>query len=165
MRKPMILISLILISVLQLTGCASSKQKVFGRDMPTMKAIHDDEMLPRYVVGTDAAMFMEAKKMKTDLEFEKYLSKELFPSWYRTCTLNWYTDKIEFSSKSTSLWWNDMKWKTLQHNGILFPPAYEAQGIKVKIKGEAVNLDLNQEEMVGFPNHYLNEQRKYRLLV
>jgi DNA topoisomerase-1 len=41
-----------------------------------------------------------------------------------------------------------MKWKTLQHNGILFPPAYEAQGIKIKIKGETVNLDLNQEEMV-----------------
>ena len=44
-----------------------------------LKAIHDDEVLPRYVVGTDAAMFMEAKKMKTDLEFEKYMSKELFP--------------------------------------------------------------------------------------
>jgi len=43
-----------------------------------MKAIHDDQMLPRYVVGTDAAMFLEAKKMKTDLEFEKYMSKELF---------------------------------------------------------------------------------------
>jgi DNA topoisomerase I len=41
-----------------------------------------------------------------------------------------------------------MKWKTLQHNGILFPPAYEAQGIKIKIKGDSVNLDLNQEEMV-----------------
>ncbi|HJJ22993.1 MAG TPA: DNA topoisomerase I [Nitrosopumilus sp.] len=41
-----------------------------------------------------------------------------------------------------------MKWKTLQHNGILFPPAYEAQGIKIKIKGESVNLDLNQEEMI-----------------
>lgn len=40
-----------------------------------------------------------------------------------------------------------MKWKTLQHNGILFPPAYEAQGIKMKIKGETVNLDINQEEM------------------
>jgi len=45
-----------------------------------IKAIHDDEMLPRYVVGTDAAMFMEAKKAKTDIEFEKYMSKELFPS-------------------------------------------------------------------------------------
>ena len=40
-----------------------------------------------------------------------------------------------------------MKWKTLQHNGILFPPAYEAQGIKIKIKNEDVKLDLNQEEM------------------
>ncbi len=41
-----------------------------------------------------------------------------------------------------------MKWKTLQHNGILFPPAYESQGIKIKIKGESVDLDLNQEEMI-----------------
>ncbi|MHA7734486.1 SDR family oxidoreductase [Nitrosopumilus sp. S6] len=44
-----------------------------------IKVIHDEEMHPRYVVGTDATMFMEAKKMKTDLEFEKYMSKELFP--------------------------------------------------------------------------------------
>ena len=43
-----------------------------------MKAIHDDEMLPRYIVGTDAAMFLEARKMKTDIEFENYLKKELF---------------------------------------------------------------------------------------
>ena len=41
-----------------------------------------------------------------------------------------------------------MKWKTLQHNGILFPPTYEAQGIKIKIKRETVNLNVNQEEMV-----------------
>ncbi len=41
-----------------------------------------------------------------------------------------------------------MKWKTLQHNGILFPPAFESQGIKIKIKGESVPLNLEQEEMV-----------------
>ena len=41
-----------------------------------------------------------------------------------------------------------MKWKTLQHNGILFPPGYESQGIKIRINGENVDLDLNQEEMV-----------------
>ncbi len=44
-----------------------------------IKAIHDEEVLPRYIVGTDAAMFMEAKNSKSDLEFEKYMSKELFP--------------------------------------------------------------------------------------
>jgi len=41
-----------------------------------------------------------------------------------------------------------MKWKTLQHNGILFPPLFESQGIKLKIKGENIPLDLNQEEMI-----------------
>ncbi len=45
-----------------------------------IKALHDKEMLPRYLVGTDAAMFMEAKRSKSDLEFEKYMSKELFPA-------------------------------------------------------------------------------------
>ena len=44
-----------------------------------IKAIHDDEILPRYSVGSDATMFLEAKKTKTDLEFEKYMNKELFP--------------------------------------------------------------------------------------
>jgi len=41
-----------------------------------------------------------------------------------------------------------MKWKTLQHNGILFPPLFESKRIKLKIKGEPIPLDLNQEEMV-----------------
>ena len=41
-----------------------------------------------------------------------------------------------------------MKWKTLQHNGILFPPDFESKEIKIKIKGENVVLNLLQEEMV-----------------
>ncbi|MBA4435899.1 MAG: DNA topoisomerase I [Nitrosopumilus sp.] len=41
-----------------------------------------------------------------------------------------------------------MKWKKLQHNGILFPPEYEKQGIKIKIQGDTIDLDINQEEMV-----------------
>jgi len=41
-----------------------------------------------------------------------------------------------------------MKWKTLQHNGILFPPPYESQGIKLKIRGENIQLNVDQEEMI-----------------
>ena len=41
-----------------------------------------------------------------------------------------------------------MKWKKLQHNGILFPPAYEGRGIKVKIKEESIDLSIDQEEMI-----------------
>ena len=41
-----------------------------------------------------------------------------------------------------------MKWKKLQHNGILFPPDFESKGIKIKIRGESVPLELLQEEMI-----------------
>ena len=43
-----------------------------------IKSLKDEKPLPRYMVGNDAAMFLEAKKMKTDIEFENYLKKELY---------------------------------------------------------------------------------------
>ena len=43
-----------------------------------VKSINDDKPLPRYIVGNDASMFLEAKKSKTDIEFENYLKKELY---------------------------------------------------------------------------------------
>ena len=43
-----------------------------------VKAIKDKKPLPRYIVGNDALMFLEAKKNKTDIEFENYLKKELY---------------------------------------------------------------------------------------
>ena len=43
-----------------------------------IKATKDEKPLPRYVVGNDASMFLEAKKSKTDIEFENYLKKELY---------------------------------------------------------------------------------------
>ena len=52
-----------------------------------------------------------------------------------------------FLSKST-IYENKMKWKTLQHNGILFPPDFESKGIKIRIKDQDVALDLLQEEMI-----------------
>ena len=43
-----------------------------------INSIKEEKPLPRYVVGNDAAMFLEAKKMKTDIEFENYPKKELY---------------------------------------------------------------------------------------
>ena len=40
-----------------------------------------------------------------------------------------------------------MKWKTLEHNGVLFPPEYNYQKISIKIKGEKITLNKKQEEM------------------
>lgn len=45
-----------------------------------LNAIKEKDPRPRYIVGNDAHMFLEAKKAKTDTEFENYLKKELFSS-------------------------------------------------------------------------------------
>ncbi len=41
-----------------------------------------------------------------------------------------------------------MKWQTLRHNGIAFPPPYEYRGLTVKIKGQPLKLEPTQEEML-----------------
>ncbi len=43
-----------------------------------INAIRSENPLPRYPVGNDAVMFLEAKKAKTDIEFENYIKKELY---------------------------------------------------------------------------------------
>ena len=43
-----------------------------------VKAVKDEKPLPRYIVGNDASMFLEARKNKTDIEIENYLKKELY---------------------------------------------------------------------------------------
>lgn len=43
-----------------------------------IKALNDTEMLPRYTAGADAAMFMDVKNSRTDIEFERYMKDEVF---------------------------------------------------------------------------------------
>lgn len=43
MHKTIRALVLILISAVFISGCASSKSRVFGEDMPSMKAIHDSK--------------------------------------------------------------------------------------------------------------------------
>lgn len=38
------------------------------------------------------------------------------------------------------------KWKTLRHNGVMFPPPYKPHGVPVLYKGMSVNLDALAEE-------------------
>ena len=40
------------------------------------------------------------------------------------------------------------KWRTLQHNGVAFPPFYAPKGLSIYIKDEKVMLSPDQEELV-----------------
>jgi DNA topoisomerase I len=43
---------------------------------------------------------------------------------------------------------NSFKWKTLQHNGVAFPPDYSYKGIKIAIKNDQFQLNKDQEELI-----------------
>lgn len=41
-----------------------------------------------------------------------------------------------------------VKWQTLEHKGVAFPPEYQSRGIRIKINGEELTLNRDQEELV-----------------
>ena len=41
----------------------------------------------------------------------------------------------------------DLKWETLEHSGVLFPPEYKAHGVKMLYDGAPVELTAAQEEV------------------
>jgi len=59
-------------------------------------------------------------------------------------------------------WWKEtqqlpdgIKWKTLEHNGVLFPPPYQPHNVKLLYDGKEVNLTPEQEEVATFYAQYL----------
>ena len=42
------------------------------------------------------------------------------------------------------------RWKSLEHNAVLFPSKYEPHGVKIRYKGEEIELTPNQEELATF---------------
>ena len=54
------------------------------------------------------------------------------------------------------------KWQTLEHKGVAFPPDYQPRGIMIKISGEKLVLNRDQEELVYAwakkkNTHYVND--------
>ena len=55
------------------------------------------------------------------------------------------SDKKISSTKCDS---NEIKWNTLIHNGVYFPPEYKLKSINIKINGETFLLNREQEEII-----------------
>lgn len=68
------------------------------------------------------------------------------------------TKKVEEEEAEAQYkWWeqgNDddgsTKWNELEHNGVLFPPAYEPHGVKMKYDGKPISLSPEAEEVASF---------------
>ncbi|TFK44734.1 hypothetical protein BDQ12DRAFT_673477 [Crucibulum laeve] len=67
--------------------------------------------------------------------------------------------KKEEEQEETFRWWEanangdgSIKWTTLEHNGVIFPPPYEPlpKNVKMKYNGKEVDLPPEAEEVAGF---------------
>ncbi|KAL4778852.1 hypothetical protein BJX76DRAFT_342313 [Aspergillus varians] len=74
-------------------------------------------------------------------------------------------DVEEAEEEEEYKWWEDptkgdgtIKWKTLEHNGVVFPPPYEPlpKNVKLKYGGIPVDLHPDAEEVAGFFGGMLN---------
>ncbi|XP_018457439.2 DNA topoisomerase 1 beta [Raphanus sativus] len=60
----------------------------------------------------------------------------------------WVKDsKYSKSSRSLPSGDGQKKWKTLEHNGVIFPPPYKRHGVKILYQGKPVDLTPEQEEV------------------
>jgi DNA topoisomerase-1 len=97
-----------------------------------------------------------ASRMKSDSSNNKSSSakpssSKMIASSSRTIAQKpnkWVKDsKYSKSSKSLPSGDGQKKWKTLQHNGVIFPPPYKRHGVKILFQGKPVDLTPEQEEV------------------
>jgi DNA topoisomerase-1 len=50
------------------------------------------------------------------------------------------------------------KWKSFNHNGVMFPPEYEPSGIPIIYKNEEMQLDPQNEEIAFLYARYIKSE-------
>lgn len=79
----------------------------------------------------------------TTVKREKKIKKDLDdPDLYKW----WEEEQLPQEMESD----DSIKWTSLQHNGVLFPPAYEPHGVKMKYDGKPIYLSPEAEEVASF---------------
>lgn len=80
-----------------------------------------------------AKKFLQTRKAKT-LQVKKLLKKKKVM-------------QVKTKSKKEPGSGEGVKWQTMEHNGVIFPPPYEPHGVKMLYDGKPVDLNPEQEEV------------------
>ncbi|KAG0590927.1 hypothetical protein KC19_1G136400 [Ceratodon purpureus] len=86
--------------------------------------------------ANSAKKLLEKQKAKK-LQLQKLVTKKMMKVTKTTTK----SKKVEVASG------DGVKWQTLEHNGVIFPPPYEPHGVKMLYDGKPVDLTPEQEEI------------------
>ncbi|EMR11350.1 hypothetical protein PNEG_00379 [Pneumocystis murina B123] len=103
-------------------------------------------------VETEKKLKKKHKTSEKELNSEKSKNEELSQSKEEEEDYKWWEQQQGDGT---------IKWKTLEHNGVLFPPPYEPlpSYVKMKYKGEPISLPPEAEEIAGFFGAMLSSEQ------
>jgi DNA topoisomerase I len=133
----------------------------------------DQDIKPKKRKSISAAPSKKANGVKkedsdSDVPLKKTTAQKVngkVKSEVSTPTKNGKAKKDEAEEEETYRWWDapkkeddSIKWNTLQHNGVVFPPEYERlpKNVKLRYDGTPLALSIEAEEIAGFFGAMLN---------
>lgn len=101
----------------------------------------------------------KAKTESSNGKSSKKIKKEVKEEIKKESSSDNDGENEENEEDDTFKWWEnpedldgEVKWETLEHNGVIFPPDYEPlpKNVKLYYDGKPVNLPIEAEEVAGF---------------
>ncbi|KAG7534323.1 DNA breaking-rejoining enzyme catalytic core [Arabidopsis thaliana x Arabidopsis arenosa] len=134
----------------------AATQDAKGKNLDASKPLRANQATVKEDNSDDDDHVPIASRMKLDSSNNKSSSSK--PSSSKTIASSsriiakkpnkWVKDsKYSKSSKSLPSGDGQTKWKTLEHNGVIFPPPYKRHGVKILYQGKPVELTPEQEEV------------------
>ena len=72
------------------------------------------------------------------------------PGLNESCAESGSESDEEYKWWENPIWDDTVKWETLEHNGVYFPPEYQPHGIKMLYEGKEILLEPEGEEVASF---------------
>eukprot|EP00736_Rhodelphis_marinus_P006191 Rmarinus@m.10293 len=119
----------------------SAMKKKSGKKQPATKRRKEDPVqMSQGSQGEKRRVKVKEEDLTEDLVEELAIQKA------RAAEANFYDiAELDISHER-----GGVKWKTLEHRGVIFPPPYEPHGVKIKYNGEPVTLSPAAEEAATF---------------
>ena len=110
----------------------------------------DDVPLSKRIASMASTIKVQKKKTKADVEVQNKKKRKNGGSLGGVVVGKEEKKRKKSESSQQKQSTGEIRWKTLEHHGVMFPPEYVAHGVKMLYDGVPVELTAQQEEVATF---------------